>query len=82
MMFNVYTIKDTVSEEFAPPFVAVNDAVAARQYRQALSSADPVVRPDYELYRIGTFDSQDASIVPSEVNIFVKTEMEILNESK
>lgn len=51
----LYTIRDRLAEQYGPPFTAVNDAVAVRQYWNIVrnSRLDP---NDYELFCVGGFD--------------------------
>lgn len=62
MMYNVYTIHDTIAKEYGPPFTAVNDKVAIRAYKN--TGIPERLEKDYELVRIGTFDSIEGTIIP------------------
>ena len=62
MLTNVYSIKD-LKVGYEPPFLAQNDEIAVRQFHSA-AKYGPVEQNrfkqnpmDYELYKIGTFDS-------------------------
>lgn len=59
MILQMYNVKDKVSEEFAPPFVAKNDAVALRQFNNLINNLNP---QDYSLYHIGQYDSDTGLI--------------------
>lgn len=62
MLYNVYVVKDKLAEEAGPPFTAVNDKVALRQY-QSMGIPESL-KDEYELLMIGYFDSVDVSITP------------------
>lgn len=63
MLYNVYVVKDKLAEEAGPPFVAVNDKVALRQY-QSMGIPESL-KDEYELLKIGFYDSIDISITPA-----------------
>lgn len=65
MLYQVYTVRDKLAEESGPPFIAVNDKVAMRQYK-AMNIPDSL-KNEYELLMIGYFDSVDTTITPSVV---------------
>lgn len=50
----LYTIKDVEAAEFAPPFPAVNDAIATRQYRRMMEKETIV--GTYELVHVGFYN--------------------------
>lgn len=62
MLYGVYTIKDKLAEEAGPPFIAVNDKVAKRQFKQM--NVPVGLKDEYELIKIGWFDSLDCQIIP------------------
>lgn len=62
MQYNIYSVYDKTAEEFGPPFVAVNDGVAKRQYKNF--GIPEALQDEYELHCIGTFDSKDGSVLP------------------
>lgn len=63
MKFNLYSVYDSVSEEFGPIFHAKNEAVAKRAVTNILH--DGVKANDYDLYMLGTYDVDTGVIVPS-----------------
>lgn len=65
MLYNVYTVKDKLAEECGPPFIAVNDKVAIRQFKSM--GIPEALKNEYELLNIGYFDSIDVSITPNMV---------------
>ena len=58
----VYTVWDNVAKDSCPPFIAKNDGVAARKFRELLVKT--VTPEDYELWRIAQFSSGDMSLTP------------------
>ena len=58
----LYTVWDNVAKDSCPPFVAKNNGVAARKFRELLHKA--VTPDDYELWRIAQFSSCDMTIEP------------------
>lgn len=72
MLYSVYTIKDKLAEECGPPFVAVNDKVALRKYKDL--GIPESLKHEYELLMIGLFDSKDCSITPHVVYSLVEEE--------
>lgn len=73
MIFNVYVVCDKLAEEAGPPFVAVNNAVALRQFKQM--NIPEVLKDEYSLHLIGYYDSKEMIITP-EVSIIVNTEVD------
>lgn len=57
MKTNLYVIFDKVAEESGPVFNAVNDGVAMRSFRNMAKDMDAQARAEYQLFRIGAFDT-------------------------
>lgn len=58
----MYTIYDTVAEQGAPPFCALNDGIALRQVQKMLQ--EKAVKPDdYKLYRVGSWISSTMTVI-------------------
>lgn len=59
----LYSVYDKVQGEYAAPVVAVNDNVAKRWFKKVVASSgfDPM---DFQLYKLGTFDTKLGIIVP------------------
>lgn len=51
---NLYVVRDIVADQSGPVFEAVNDGVAARQYRAIVKDAENPA--DYQLLCIGRVD--------------------------
>ena len=62
MQYNIYTIYDKTAEEFGPPFIAVNDGVAKREYKNL--GIPEALKDEYELHVVGTYESKDGSVLP------------------
>jgi len=62
MVYNVYVVHDKLAGESGPPFTAVNNAVALRQYKQM--GIPESLKSEYSLHLIGFYDSLEMVIVP------------------
>ena len=65
MIYNVYTVYDNVAEEAGPPFVAVNDGIARRMFKNM--NIPESLKSDYKLVRIGFYDSKDMLLAMDEL---------------
>lgn len=66
MKFGVYSIRDALTG-FLTPTVDYNDFSATRNFRHAIltpGSLYDTAAKDYDLYRIGEFDSDTGLIIP------------------
>lgn len=60
METRVYSILDCLAHEWANPFVAKNDEVAARLFTRSFPQGiDPA---EYELYYVGDFDTETGTL--------------------
>lgn len=62
---NLYSVCDTVAGRFSPPFVAVNDRAAERDFRTACMDSNSMMSKnplDFHLFRLGSFDQDDGQI--------------------
>lgn len=75
MIYNVYVVKDKLAEEAGPPFVAVNNGVAIRQYKQM--GIPESLKDEYSLHLIGFYDSKEMTITP---NLIIDVVKELENE--
>ena len=62
MKYGLYVVHDAVAEDSGPPFQAVNDQVAKRQFAQLLENAPETTKADYLLFRIAEWDSSDMQV--------------------
>lgn len=74
MMYDLYTIYDTVAKECGPVFQAKNFEVACRYVAEMLKN-NPVKLSEYYLCSIGNFDSDSGKILP---DVLVKHSLEEL----
>lgn len=61
MLQNMYSIYDSASEQWSPPFVAPKDAVAVRTFEKFLEGLSPYEINDFRMYHVGTFSVSDGS---------------------
>lgn len=59
MKLKVYTVFDTVAVEAGPPFTAPNDGVGIRSFNRLMAETPANLRPEYQLWCIGEFDTTD-----------------------
>jgi len=74
MKESLYSIKDTVTDEFGAPWPAKNDVIALRHFNQLQRREDPhnsyhTHATDYELWRVGTFDSDTGDVQNSHAKL-------------
>lgn len=65
MRVSIYSIRDAVVREYNTPFTAANDPTALRMFVNAGRKPDSgfAMNPgDYELYRIGEFDTESGEV--------------------
>lgn len=68
MIYTVYSIKDTKTGYLQPMF-DLNDASAQRNFEHATRDTNSLMYThgsDFELFRIGEFDSESGNLVPLE----------------
>lgn len=61
----MYSVYDTKSQHFSPPFFQVNEIMATRAFARAANdpASDIHAFPDdFTLYQVGTFDDNNANI--------------------
>lgn len=80
MEYRIYTIFDYAAEVAGPPFVAVNDAVASRQFKMLLKDVLDV--SDYKLWLLGTYNDETMIIrIPDDFEP-IEVLMEVKNEGR
>lgn len=72
MLYNVYSVYDKTAEEFGPPFVAVNDGVAKREFKNL--GIPEALKDEYELHMLCTYDSKTGDLIPE-----IKYTLEVVN---
>lgn len=80
MKFNVYAIRD-VKTGFLSPTFEVNDAVAMRNFQHAVMNSDSVLfshAKDFDLYKIGTYDSDAGKLLPVELPVVICAGADVL----
>lgn len=80
MIVNVYSIRD-VKTGFLTPTFEVNDAVAMRNFSHAVHNSDSILFShfkDFDLYKVGTFDSDSGRLMPIELPILVMAGADVL----
>lgn len=78
---NLYSIRDLVAEEFAPPFVSNNDSTAIRSAIHSVKENQIMMChiSDYSLFNLGSWDENTGDIVPNPLHgtpIFMFSELE------
>lgn len=68
MKLNVYSMYDVKAQSFAAPMVFVNDEICRRGVLGVLGGDNEMSKfpGDFDVYRIGTFDTDDALIAPDQ----------------
>lgn len=61
-MSGLYVIFDRTAEEASPPFEAVNDGIALRNFRNLMEKSPAYQRADFRLYKIADYDSKSMAI--------------------
>lgn len=79
----LYTVYDRVAEEAGPCFLAVNDGVAVRAYRNLVKQEGVVSEDEYILYRVGSYESKSMEVRGEEpVRVVVPPIMDDLLQPK
>lgn len=81
MILNIYTIKDKKSH-FGNPFCDLNDNTAMRAFALQAALPESVIGfapDDYDLYCVGTFNSDNAEVKVSRLPEFVCSAADVLN---
>lgn len=80
MKFNVYSIRD-IKTGFLSPTFEINDAVAVRNFSHAVQQSGSVLfthASDFQLFHIGTFDSDSGKLMPLELPILIAEGKDLL----
>lgn len=84
MIYYLYSLKDKYTG-FTNPVVSMNDDSAKRDFAYAVNNNPGVMNfspVDYDLYRIGTFDSQNGDIKPEKVCKFIANGREVVKDAE
>lgn len=68
MIYSVYAIRDSVAGEYLAPMLDLSNATAMRNFRHTVMTTAGTMqthRQDYDLYLIGTYNSESASFQSS-----------------
>ena len=66
MKYYIYAIRDNVADNFTLPIFSRSDEEMVRNIAYNLNQSESIMTVnavDYDLYRIGTFDDEDGSVV-------------------
>lgn len=69
---------DILAHRFAPPFFAVNDDVAIRNFKKSMKLSE-VSENEYELFQTGSFDMMTGIFTPLKVPVKVYIQGSFLN---
>ena len=67
MIHGIFAVRDAKAEQFTAPFQASNDAVAIRMFSELVNTRNHTFNrhpEDYQLYRIGDFDTATGELAP------------------
>lgn len=73
MKYPVYCVRD-LKVEFLSPMIYMNEAAAKRDFAYRINTGDTMYSfapADYELYQIGTFDSEKGIIESFQIPEFI-----------
>ena len=76
----VYSMRDIKSDFMAPTYSS-NDAVAMRNFESAIEQSHDVLfthRSDFQLFRIGSFDTDTGVLTPEKVPILFKAGTDVV----
>ena len=70
MKMEIYSVFDEASKAFGTPFFMQNNAMALRAFSDLVNDPQSSINKhpsDYKLYKIGTFNDENANIKSSEI---------------
>lgn len=73
MIVNLYSMRDLKSN-FMAPNISTNDAVAMRNFESAIEQSHDALfthRSDFQLFRVGSFDTDRGLLIPEELPVLV-----------
>lgn len=69
MKFGIYSIRDSATDVYAPPFVSHNNNTAMRSFGDLANDPQSSIKKhpsDYALIRVGTWDDDEGRVTPEE----------------
>jgi hypothetical protein len=84
MIKEIYTLKDIASGAYLTPFYTENFNTAVREMNHTLSGNNLVSEnaKDFDLYKLGTYDTDTGMIEPIEIPTFVFNLQDFINETQ
>lgn len=76
----LYSIHDSVADEFGPVFQSHSEAVAIRQHKMMLLKVQSEFRHEFSLYLVGFYDSKTGKIKavePTLVRVSLKDQVNV-----
>ncbi len=60
----LYSIRDTITDSYEPPFTSVNDETAKRMFARIIKNVPTIYDnpQDFSLHSVGTFDSSNGNV--------------------
>lgn len=83
-IFKMYSVRDSKSNAFNPPFYAINEETGLRSFAQlVLDPAQTVSKfpEDFDLYHVGDYDDESGKISPQETPVHVQKAISVLNRN-
>lgn len=64
MLYNLYCVKDVVSNKFMPPYAQSSDALAERNFKEYLKYDETASHhpEDMQLWKMGTWDNETGDL--------------------
>lgn len=81
-MKKLYSIYDSVANEYSQPFMANNDECAKRMIINSFSKNDAFHSNDYTLFCLGSFDTENGVIVPISTYVCLIADLFLSEEVK
>lgn len=82
MKFNVYSVRD-IRTGFMAPTMEINNLVAERNFSHAVQQSDSILfthASDFQLFCIGTFDSDSGRIDPYDLPLLICDGKDVLQD--
>lgn len=82
MIYNIYSVRD-VHTGFLAPNVNISDGAAKRDFAYAINNADSIMAfnpKDFDLYKLGTFDTDGAVFKTETVPVLIATGISLVGD--